>query len=127
MALPVPQISDAAAVIGVRWPVMNPNAIAVTTETPIATSNATTALIRPRALNISLESGMRLSVQGKSGVKGKSGVRSQHFTFHSFESGNASWIWFIETVSRMKAKALSLTSLKNYDSSRLGNVPMSNV
>src|SRR5437867_9585348 len=68
MALPAPQISDAAAVIGVRWPAMNPNAIAATTEIPIATSNATTALIRPRALNISLESGMRrLSVQRKIG------------------------------------------------------------
>src|SRR5437867_202346 len=45
MALPAPQISDAAAVIGVRWPAMNPNAMAATTETPIATSNATTALV----------------------------------------------------------------------------------
>ena len=81
MALPAPQISAAAAVRSVRWPAMNPNTIAATTETPIATSNATTALIRPRALNISLESGMRrLSVQVKSGV------RSQHFTFHSLNA-----------------------------------------
>ncbi len=66
---------------------MNPNTIAATTETPIATSNATTALIRPRALNISLESGMRrLSVQVKSGV------RSQHFTFHSLNARTHSWI-----------------------------------
>ena len=49
---------------------MNPNAIAATTEIPIATSNATTALIRPRALNISLESGMRrLSVIDVAGGK----------------------------------------------------------
>ena len=87
MALPAPQISDAAAVIGVRWPAMNPNTIAATTENPIATSNATTALIRPRALNISLESGMRrLTVQVKSGV------RSQHFAFHSLNARTHSWI-----------------------------------
>src|ERR1700745_1112843 len=86
MALPAPQISAAAAVRSVRWPAMNPNTIAATTETPIATSNATTALIRPRALNISLESGMRrLSVQVKSGV------RSQHFTFHSLNARTHSW------------------------------------
>src|SRR5262245_5156023 len=87
MALPAPQISAAAAVRSVRWPAINPNTIAATTETPIATSNATTVLIRPRALNISLESGMR-----RLSVRAKSGVKSQHFTFHSLNVRTHSWI-----------------------------------
>src|SRR5215831_6309182 len=45
MALPAPQMSDAAAVRGVRWPAMDPSTIPATTETAMATSIVTTALI----------------------------------------------------------------------------------